>query len=134
MPHIEAAMSKPFRALVDYAGGVAELARQLGVHEATIWRWGTGRVVPSAIVRGAVATWAETRGLAAPEWGVKGVVPTRAAKTKGWVVRNKRGSYATDESGERFSTSAADAFRWGQTAEASARLLAQKIEGTAEWK
>jgi hypothetical protein len=56
----------PLAALVAAAGGVGALADELGVSESTIWRWGTGEVVPPLIVRRTVNDWANNRGIAPP--------------------------------------------------------------------
>ena len=51
-------LAGPWRALAEACGGVAALARELGVASSTIHRWGTGRVVigrPSRLMVAALA-------------------------------------------------------------------------------
>ena len=57
----------PWAQLAQAAGGVGELARLLGVSRRTIERWGAG-VLPGAIVREHVVTFARRRGVAIV-WG-----------------------------------------------------------------
>ena len=59
-----------WKAMADYAGGVGQLAKALGVTRLTIHRWGTGKRTPPDVTVEAVNLWARKRGLKAP-WDVK---------------------------------------------------------------
>ena len=65
-------MSRPttlppaWAALAARAGGVAALARALGVGVSTVRAWGAGTRVPTPIAREAVSGWARRRGLPEP--------------------------------------------------------------------
>jgi DNA-binding transcriptional regulator YiaG len=47
-------------------GGRAGVAVALGVAESTVWRWETGRIEPSAMVRRAVEALAREVGASSP--------------------------------------------------------------------
>ncbi len=56
----------PLLPLVTRAGGVGELARELGVSVKAVWTWGTERHAPSGLARRALNGWAKRHRLAEP--------------------------------------------------------------------
>lgn len=60
------ALTGPWLAMAEHAGGVSELAEALGVTRGALYRWAVGTRTPHATIRGLVTMWARRRGLADP--------------------------------------------------------------------
>jgi hypothetical protein len=58
----------PWREMAERAGGVALLAKSLGIAVSTLRSWATGTRTPGATVQASVIKWAARRGLSAPSW------------------------------------------------------------------
>ena len=78
-------MPAPWATAAAKAGGVAQLAKALGVGTATIWRWSAGANVPVAVTKNAVAMWFKRRGLADPWTGTAGVPASKESTTSGSI-------------------------------------------------
>jgi len=128
----------PLTPLVEKAGGMHALAKEIGVQASTLWRWQRGHTGPrSQVVLDRLAALAAEKGVDVPRWGAEAPREGRAGgspPTKGWVYRNERGSYATDRARRRFSTSLVDAYRWDRTAENLLREYALAAGGKVEWR